>query len=654
MIKGRRGYDSVLAHCAKTATISSRDQYEDMYDDCLRDPEGFWSRWARRLLVWERESDSVLDHDFEAGRVQWFEGGVISPCFNCLDRWLDSRAHKPALHWISSDLVETKTLSYKELFNEVTKFAALLRGNGVGKGDRVVLYLPVIPETVVAMLACSRIGAIHCNVFSGYSAQALARRINDCSAKALVTTEYDRGGAGVKELGVVARKAVQSSPSIEFTIFMETREAENASGRHREISWKDAKEDHGLSDGEPFEPMASEDPLFITPVSGPTLKPTCLVHGAGGYLLYAAMVMKFIYDAGENDNLWFSGDTSTISGHTLSVYGPLSLGLCSVLYEGAPNLAGPKGPAKIIETFRVSHFIALPSRIKRIMEEFPEGPEGFDLSSLKLLGLTEEIPGDDALDWMFSVLGEGKRPLINSYSLSEGGGPMISTFPAIDPLDYPHCGRPFFGIRPVVLNPDTGERAGHPDEEGALCFEAPWPGMAHSAFDDHERFLENYMLRAPGLFFSGDGAKRDEQGYYHALGRIDDVINVEGRRLSIPELEAAILDHDSVEDAAVVGYPHPIKGSGVYAFVELEEGTEIFDELKWALNGKVHERIGDFMDLDVIQWTDTLPRTPSGKLLRVLLQRIAAGNTEDLGAAAEIAETEILEDLIKGRKDIPL
>jgi acetyl-CoA synthetase len=653
MTQGRRTYEEALEQYSQSANISSRKLWEEMYNSSIEDPESFWSKWAGELLTWERDWEKALDYDFQHGQIRWFQGGAINACFNCLDRHLDSISTRPALLWMAADLKETRIVTYQELHKDVNKFASLLKSLGVRKGDRVAIYLPRIPETIIAMLACARIGAIHCNIFIEYSYRSLCHRVRACGAKALISGATARVKNRVLELRPILDQALGSCSSLESLVLVNGAPWERDANEGKVISWRESREDPSLPDYTPWETIGSEDPLFVNYVGAAALKPMGLVFATAGYLLHAAMSGKFIYDLKDEEIIWNCHDISFVGGHAYGVYSPLVLGQTSVIFEGSPGDQGMAGLAGVISEFKVTRLSLSPSEAHALMDDDKGAPNAdWDFSSLKLTAITEEIATEKAFSWMFQRLGGGRAPVLNPYSLSEGGGLLISPFPAMDRCDNTGSGRPFFGVKPVILNPDTGEPARRPMEEGALCLEKPAPGMAVTLFNDHERFVENYFLRAPDYFFTGDAAIEDQQGEYRIIGRIDDLINRAGHRIGVPELEDALFESESVDDAAVVGFPDPEKGVGVYAFVELEEGVEGNENLKQEIKAKVKEIIGDFAVIDIIQWTETLPRTPSGKLLRVLLQRIASGNLEDLGEAASIAEPDLLESLIQGRPDM--
>lgn len=651
---GLQGYQAALEKYSKTANIRSLAQYEEMYNISINDPAQFWADWAEELLVWEKQWEEVVSSNFETAAISWFKGGVINPCFNLLDRWLDSRGNQPAIYWISEDLKETLTVTYEDLYKKVNKYSALLKSRGVKKGDRVVIYLPNLVESIVALLSCSRIGAIHCNVYFGHSSQALSYRIDDCSAKVLITSGSHPDNNSGKKNGRIAVEVANALQSIE-TIILVDAPVDSKYEQDGKIVWlKEVYTDSSVQDNIACEPMDSEDPLFIIYTGLPSSKPKGLTHTVGGYLLYSAMTTKFVHDAQNKDILWHGDHISSIAGHTYSVYGPLTLGLSSVICQGTVHDMGLRSSLEVISKFKVSVFSALPSAVRSIVDDDKELFNVYDTSALRLLALTEQNSDDQLNQWMFHELGRGECPVINPFCISEGGGYTFFSIPAVDLTGPESCGRPFFGVQPVILNPDTGEPAKHPDEEGALCFHGPWPGMARTFYNDHERFVESYFLRAPNYFFAGDGARQDRDGLYHVVGRIDDVINVNGHRIGIPEFEYALFEHEMVDDAAVVGVPHEKRGVVVYAFVELDERATRDDALVLELNQKIEETIGSFVKLDAVQWTDVLPRTPTGKLLRLLLQRIALGKVEDLGEAAGLTDQETLEDLIRGRKEIKI
>jgi acetyl-CoA synthetase len=652
MSEAPEGYDAVLEKYRKTARIKSIPDYEELYRKSLSLPEEFWGEKAGEYLSWEKRWDFVLRFDMEEAEVEWFGGGVLNAAYNCVDRHAEKQPDKTALLRQGDAADRSVSITYEDLRLRVTKVAAALKARGVERGDRVVLHLPAIVELPVAMLACARIGAVHCAVSEGYGAEALTYRINDCKAKVVVTADAGMVSGEEAPLKPNVDSAVKECPSVETILVVKRSEEETELEGPGRTWWHEAIEDPSLPASVPPEPMGAEDPLFILYVGGGTGKPKGLVHTHGGYLLHAAMTTSLILDMKDDGVLWLFEDTAWISGHTYAVYGPLLNGLTSVIFEGSRESVDRDRLCSIISKNNVDTFCTLPATVRSLMAGDGGGSAEHAPSSLKLLALTEEIADESVWNWFYEKIGGKRCPVVDAYCQSEAGGFLIAPLPGVDPVGPGSCGRPFFGVEPVILDPDTGDEVGYPDQEGVLCLSKPWPGIARTVFGDHERFLESCFNRVPGLFFTGDGAKRDQNGYYRITGRIDDVINTAGRRLGIPELESVLVGHEMVTEAAVVGFPHYGKGRGVYAFVHPAEGAERSDAFKEELRNLIRTGIGGPADLDVIQWTDTLPRTPSGKLLRVVLQRIAAGDVHALGDAGVPADAEVIESLVKGRLEL--
>ncbi len=646
------GYDAVLEEYRKAARIKDIPHYEELYGKSLDFPEEFWGEKAEEYLSWEKRWDRVLRYEMEEARVEWFGGGVLNAAYNCVDRHAERQPDKTAFLWQADDADQSASITYADLYDRVNRIAAALKSRGVERGDRVVLYLPMIIELPVAMLACARIGAVHCVVFAGYSAESLAYRISDCEAKAVITADVGIVSGKRAPLMPNVDVAIRESPSVE-TVFVVKRSSESTELRDpRQIWWHEAIEDQTLPVSVAPEPMGAEDPLFILYVGGGTGRPKGLVHTHGGYLLYAAMTTSFVLDMKDEGVLWHCEDIAWISGHSYAVYGPLLNGLTSLLFEGSPERAGLDRLRSIISRCNVDTFCTLPSTVRSLISGGTGKNGERDLSSLRLLALTEEVVGESTWQWFYENIGGQRCPVVNAYCLSEAGGYLISPLPGVDAAEPGSCGRPFFGVEPVILDPDTGDEVRYPDQEGVLCLRRPWPAIARTIFRDHERFRERYFSRVPGLFFTGDGATRDRDGSYRITGRIDDTINVAGHRLGIPELESVLIGHDLVAEAAVVGFPHSRKGRGIYAFVQPVPGAQKRDELKRELANLIRTKIGGPAEIDVIQWAHTLPKTPSGKMLRVLLQRIAAGEVYDLGDAAALADADVVESLVKGRLEL--
>jgi len=648
MADERKSYSAHLEEFQKTAYISSRKQYDELYRRSIEDPEAFWAQEAEKYLSWGKKWDFVLRYDFDQAKIKWFGGGVLNACYNCLDRHQEALKDKVAYYWEGDNPEETETVTYGDLYVRVNKMAAVLKSRGVGKGDRVVIYMPMIVELPVAMLACARIGAIHSIVFGGFSAEALANRIQDCEARTVITVNGGFRAGKVIPLKDTVDKAVKKCPDVDTVIVYDRTGERQALKTEREIRWHEAVTDPDLPSYVPPEPMDAEDPLFILYTSGSTGKPKGLVHTHGGYLLHAAMTTRLVFDLKDDEIMWCTADIGWVTGHTYGVYGPLINGLTSVLFEGVPSYPDYGRYWAIVDRYKVNKFYTAPTVIRSLAKEGEEYVKRHDISSLKLLGSVGEPINPEAWRWYYHHVGRDWCPIMDTWWQTETGGHMLTPLPGVAPIKPGSCSFPFFGVDPVILD-DTGEEAKYPDQEGVLCIRKPWPGMARTIYGNHERFMDTYFRQVPGMYFSGDGAKRDEDGYYWIIGRIDDVINVSGHRLGTAEVESALVLHDKVAEAAVVGYPHPVKGQGIYAFVTLNTGVNKSDDLKGELIKLVRTEIGPIATIDVLQWADGLPKTRSGKIMRRILQKIAAGKADELGDISTIADPEVVETLVKGR-----
>ena len=649
-----RWYDAHLDVYRETAFVSSREQYEELYRRSLEEPDVFWADQARRYLSWDREWDFVQHHDLEEGKVEWFGGGILNASYNCLDRHLEKIGDKIAYYWEGDDPAKARAVTYRELYERVNRAAAFLKSQGVQKGDRVILYMPMIVELPVAMLACARIGAIHSVVFAGFSADSLASRIKDCQAKLVITSDgvYRAGKAIMLKKNV--DDALKQCKGVDTVVVFNCCNLDVDITPGRDIWWHEAMSDPGLADFVQPEPMDAEDPLFILYTSGSTGKPKGVVHTHGGYLLYAAMTTRLVFDLKDDEVFWCTADIGWVTGHSYGVYGPLINGLTSVLFEGVPSYPAYDRFWAVVEKYKVNKFYTAPTVVRAIAKEGPDLVKNHDISSLKLLGSVGEPINPEAWRWYYHNVGRDWCPIMDTWWQTETGGHMITPLPGVAPIKPGSCSFPFFGVEPVILDIDTGEPVQYPDQEGALFIKRPWPGMARTVYGDHERFKEVYFSRIPGMYFTGDGAKQDEDGYYWIIGRIDDVINVSGHRLGTAEIESALVLHPMVAEAAVVGYPHPIKGQGIYAFVTLNSDAKVSDELKKELIKLVRTEIGPIATIDVLQYASGLPKTRSGKILRRILQKIAAGQVEGLGDVSTIADPEVLKVLIEGRLKIKL
>ncbi len=653
MTNPQKKYDVHLEEFRKDAHIKGWEEYSELYKESIENPESFWAAQAQKYLSWEKNWDFVLKYDFDEAQFEWFGGGVINASYNCLDTHLEKHKDRIAYYWEGDNPEETRSVTYEELYQLVNKAAAVLLSNGVKKGDRVIIYMPVIVELVVTILACARIGAVHSVVFGGFSAEALANRIKNCDAKIVVTTDGTfRGGKAIPFKKTVDN-ALTGCPDVKRVIVYDRVGLKPDMDADRDKWWHDLMADPDLPSYVQPEPMDAEDPLFILYTSGSTGTPKGLVHTHGGYLLYAAMTCHLVFDLKDHDIFWCTADIGWVTGHSYGVYGPLINGATSVIFEGVPTYPGFDRFWQIVSRYRVSKFYTAPTVIRSLAKEGHTHIEKHDISSLKLLGSVGESLNPEAWRWYYHHVGKDWCPIVDTWWQTETGGHMLTPLPSSAPIKAGSCSFPFFGIDPVILD-DVGEETKFPDQEGVLCIRKPWPGMARTVYGDHNRYIETYFSQVPGMYFSGDGAKKDEDGYFWIIGRVDDVINVSGHRMGSAEIESALVLHSLVAEAAVVGYPHPIKGQGIYAFVTLNTGATKSDELKKELVKQVRTEIGPIASIDIIQWADGLPKTRSGKIMRRILQKIAAGKTDDLGDISTIADPGVIDKLINHRLSLPI
>ncbi len=631
------------------AHVKSIEEYEALYKRAAEDPEGFWAEMAESQLTWFKKWDKVLEWDFTKPEVKWFAGGKINATYNCLDRFMNTATrNKAAIIW-ESDGGDYKTYTYQQLYREVNRFANVLKRFNVGKGDRVTIYMPMIPELVIAMLACARIGAIHCIVFGGFSAQALRDRINDCKAKLLITSDRGVRGGRFVRLKANADAALEECPSVEHMIVVK-RTIDVDMEPKRDFWWHDLMHDTDISDYCEPEWMDAEDPLFILYTSGSTGKPKGVLHTTGGYMLYTNLTFKWIFDCKPEDIHFCTADIGWVTGHSYIVYGPLSNGATSIMFEGVPTYPTPGRFWDIVDKFGVSIFYTAPTAIRSLMREGEQWVEKYKLSTLRVLGSVGEPINPEAWMWYHRNIGKGKLPIVDTWWQTETGGIMITPLPGATTTKPGSACRPFPGIVPRVIKED-GTPAG-PNEGGYLIIEKPWPGILRGTYGDPEnkRVKEVYFSRFPGKYFTGDGARVDADGDYWLLGRIDDVINISGHRLGTAEVESALVSHPSVAEAAVVGYPHDIKGEGIYVFVTLKEGYDPTKELLKILVGHVREVIGPIATPDKIQFAPGLPKTRSGKIMRRILRKIAHGDISNLGDTSTLADPTVVTDLVQNRK----
>ncbi len=629
------------------ARIKSEEEYERLYKESLEDPERFWGRLAEEL-DWYKKWDRVHYWNPETTECRWFEGGKLNVSYNCLDRHLKTkRKNKVAIQWEGEPLGEDKAYTYEQLHREVCRFANVLKKKGVKKGDRVCIYLPMIPELPIAMLACTRIGAIHSVVFGGFSSDALRDRIQDSGAKMLITVDASFRNGKIIELKQNADQAVAKCPSIEKVIVVNRAFKQVAMKDGLETWWHEEMNAPDIKDFCEPEQMDAEDPLFILYTSGSTGKPKGVLHTTAGYLLYASQTFRYIFDHRDEDIFWCTADIGWVTGHSYIVYGPLCEGATSVMYEGVPFYPERDRFWQIVDKYKVSIFYTAPTAIRSIMREGDEWPKRNNLSSLRLLGSVGEPINPEAWMWYHTLIGKGKCPIVDTWWQTETGGILITPLPGAFTLKPSSANKPFFGVDAMVIREDGSEAK--PNEGGYLMIKRPWPGMMRTVYGDPKRFKDTYFSLYPGLYFTGDGARKDEDGDYWLMGRIDDVINVSGHRLGTAEIESALVSHPAVSEAAVVPMPHEIKGQGIYAFVTLKAGIEPSESMRKELTAHVRKEIGPIATPDELQFADSLPKTRSGKIMRRILRKIAEGN-EQIGDTTTLADTSVVEGLLKGKK----
>jgi acetyl-CoA synthetase len=631
------------------AHIKSLAEYETMYKRSVEDPEGFWGEMAEKNLTWFKKWDKVLDYDFNKPYIKWFSGGKLNVSYNCLDRHINTATrNKAAIIWEADD-GSYKTYTYQQLFMEVNRFANVLKKNGIKKGDRVNIYLPMIPELAISMLACSRIGAIHSIVFGGFSATALRDRIQDCQSKLCITS--DKGVRGGKFVPLKSNndEAIEECPSVEKVIVVKRGDGEVAMKEGRDVWWHDEMNAADIKNVCEPEQMDAEDPLFILYTSGSTGKPKGVLHTTGGYALYTNLTFKYIFDYHDEDIHFCTADIGWVTGHSYIVYGPLSVGATSLMFEGVPTYPNPGRFWDICEKHRVNIFYTAPTAIRALMREGEKWVLQHDLSSLRVLGTVGEPINPEAWMWYHLNVGKEKLPIVDTWWQTETGGILITPLPGAMTLKPGSATRPFFGVVPRVLK-DDGSPAGA-NEGGKLVIEKPWPGMLRGTYGDPEnkRIKEVYFSQYAGKYFTGDGARVDEDGDYWLMGRIDDVINISGHRLGTAEVESALVSHAKVAEAAVVGFPHEIKGEGIYVYVTLKSGIEPSDALKKELVGHVRTMIGPIATPDKLQFAPGLPKTRSGKIMRRILRKIAWGQVEELGDTSTLADPSVVDNLVKER-----
>ncbi|MFQ5907416.1 MAG: acetate--CoA ligase [Thermoplasmata archaeon] len=636
------------------AHVRGLEEYEQLYRDSVETPEAFWARQAEETLEWFRKWDEVLWYDFErVGEfqgpfVRYFAGGKLNATYNCLDRHLrEGRGTKPAIIWQGEREEDRRTFTYEQLYEEVTKLANILKGRGVRRGDTVTIYLPMIPELAIAMLACARIGAIHSVVFSAFSADSLRNRILDGHSTFLITTDgYTRAGKVIRPRDS-AEVALEGCPDVRHVLVVRRLGLDVPFQEGRDLWWDDEMASDRAVGECPPEEMDAEDPLFILYTSGSTGKPKGVLHTTGGYMVYVTLTAKLVFDLRDEDVYWCTADIGWITGHSYIVYGPLSLGATVLMFEGVPTYPQPDRFWKIVEDYGVTVFYTAPTAIRALMRQGDEWANKHDLSSLRVLGTVGEPINPEAWMWYYEVIGKERSPIMDTWWQTETGGILITPLPGAIPTKPGSASKPFFGVEPQILRSD-GTPA-EVNEGGALVITKPWPGMIRGVYGDpkNERVREVYFERFPGTFYTSDGCRLDEDGFYWLMGRIDDVLNVSGHRLATAEVESALVSHDSVVEAAVVGYPHEVKGQGIYAYVVLREGVEPSDALRKDLVGTVRHDIGPIASPDKIQFCDDLPKTRSGKIMRRILRKMTGGQLDDIGDTSTLADASVVERLIR-------
>ncbi|MFW3146744.1 MAG: acetate--CoA ligase [Thermoplasmatota archaeon] len=640
------------------AHINSFEKYNEMYKRSIEDPDGFWGEMAEDFF-WKKKWDKVWNHNFDRRNgeifLEWFTGAQTNITYNCLDRHLEKRGDQVAIIWEGNDPDTHKKITYKELYDEVNKFANVLKAHGVKKGDRVSLYMQMIPELAVAMMACARIGAIHSIVFGAFSPDALADRITDSSCRIVIT--QDTGLRGNKNnvpmktnadlAAQKAENAAENPTKVEKIIVVKRTGMDVPMVEGRDVWWHDEME-NAEAYCEP-EWMDAEDPLFILYTSGSTGKPKGVQHTVGGYMVYTAVTHKYIFDYHEGDIYWCTADIGWVTGHSYIVYGPLQNGATSIMFEGVPTYPDAGRFWEVVQKYKVNQFYTAPTAIRALMAQGNQWPKKYDLSSLRILGSVGEPINPEAWIWYYKNVGNEKCPIVDTWWQTETGGILITPLPGAWGLKPGSATLPFFGITPAILEAESGREIKDKEASGVLVIKQPWPGQMRTVYGDHKRFEETYFDMYKGYYFTGDGARRDKDGYYWITGRVDDVINVSGHRLGTAEVESALVSHPKVAEAAVVGFPHEIKGQGIYAYVTLIVGEEYTEELKKELVKHVRTEIGPIASPDVIHWAPGLPKTRSGKIMRRILRKIASNETDQIGDTSTLADPNVVENLIKNK-----
>jgi len=633
------------ADAVRQAAQLSQEDYKRLYRQSIEHPDTFWAEQANSFLDWIKPWHSVQQSDIKTGAAQWFAGGQLNVSYNCIDRHLAQRADQPAFIWEGDDPANASKISYRQLHQNVSRLANVLKSRGVKKGDRVCIYMPMIPEAAYAMLACTRIGAVHSVVFGGFSPDALRDRILDADCRTVITADEGVRGGKPVALKQNVDKALASCPNVSTVVVVERMGAKVNWSEGRDLRYQQAVD--AASDDCPPEPMDAEDPLFILYTSGSTGKPKGVLHTTGGYLLQAAMTFKYVLDYRDGEVFWCTADVGWVTGHSYIVYGPLANGATSLMFEGVPSYPDSSRFWQVIDKHQVNIFYTAPTALRALMREGHGPLENTSRASLRLLGSVGEPINPEAWDWYFNAVGEQRCPIVDTWWQTETGGIMLSPLVSAQRIKPGCATQPMFGVQPVLLDEQGKVLEGA--ASGVLAIKASWPGQIRSVYGDPQRMIDTYFKPYPGYYFTGDGARRDEDGDYWITGRIDDVINVSGHRIGTAEVESALVLHDQVAEAAVVGYPHDVKGQGIYAFVTPMNGIEPSDELRKHLLELVSKEIGSFAKPELIQWAPALPKTRSGKIMRRILRKIACNELDSLGDTSTLADPSVVDGLIDKR-----
>ena len=630
--------------------LIDKDTYDAMYQESISDPDKFWGEQGKRI-DWIKPYSTVKNTSFAPDNVsiKWYEDGTLNACYNCVDRHLATRGDQPAIIWEGDDPSVSETLTYRQLHEKVCKLANALTARGIGKGDVVTIYMPMVPEAAVAMLACARIGAPHSVIFGGFSAEAIAGRVKACASKAVITADQNRRGGRLFPLKANVDEALtkEGTDCVHSVIVLKSTGGDVAWNESVDCWWHELVAD--VAADAPCAEMNAEDTLFVLYTSGSTGAPKGVVHSTGGYMVYASLTHQYVFDYHEGDVYWAAADVGWITGHTYIVYGPLANGAINVMFEGVPTLPTVARMAQVVEKHSVNILYTAPTAIRALMADGDTAVEGTDRSSLRLLGSVGEPINPAAWEWYFEKMGDSKCPIVDTWWQTETGGIMITPLPGVTDLKPGSASQPFFGVQPALM--DAGGNRLEGAAEGGLVITDSWPAQARTVYGDHDRFVSTYFSTFPGTYFAGDGARLDEDGYWWITGRMDDVLNVSGHRLGTAEIESAVVLHDKVAEAAVVGYPHDIKGQGIYIYVTLNHGEQPSVELEKELVGLIRREIGAIASPDHIQWAPGLPKTRSGKIMRRILRKIAANEHDQLGDTSTLADPSVVEDLIANRLD---